>query len=493
MKRLLLSVLALAGLSISGMAQGTNLYVGENYSSTITVYDTTGGSYSVLTTKSLSGGFSGSVNGCYSLSLNPNTQEMYIVYDPGAGASGRRLGILDTISGAVTDIGGGSNLTDIAFYGEELFGTTGNNSGWTFVRVDQTDGSTDLLFSHSPAGDRNCLWANTFSGEGLYKHTGGGGSVITEIDTVTMTESTIITPSPGNVHAGAMKNDSIALVVSSWGGQLYEVNMNTYTWVSVGTLVSSHAMAFNQTPLYVIIDGPTTYCDNDGETTVLASSESATDYQWTMDGSDIDGATDSTYTVMESGVYSCIVDGKETNSVTVTIHTAPTAAFTATPDVIDLGLSAGGAVVEFTNESTSGIDYSWDFDNGFMDDEESPSFPFSIVGTYNVELIVTDPVTGCSDTATNAVEVINTTGLSDLSSQFEIYPTPTEDFVNVLMTSGNNNYTLQLTDLQGRTITEKPITADNKVTFDLSSVEAGVYLIRVFNSSEEAYFKIIKK
>jgi hypothetical protein len=490
MRKVLLTLFTVAtlGFSSESFSQGTNLYVGSQYSSTLTVYDTTGATYTSLTTVDLSGGSSGTINGCFSLSLKPSTQEMYIVYDDGSGPENRRLGVVDTVSGAIADIGNAGNLTDIAFYGDELFGTTGDYTGYNFVRVNQMDGSLTTLFGHSPSGDGNCLWWNTFTGESLYKHTEGGGA-FTEIDTTTMTETTLITSSPGYYQAAAMKNDSIALIISAWSGDLYEVNMNTLDWTFITSLESSHAMAFNLFPLYVIVDGPAVFCDNES-TTVLASSESASDFQWFLDGVSIDGATDSTFVPMESGLYSCSVDGDQTNPVMITVLEAPTASFDATPNPVDLGIDPSG-IVTFVNTSTGGNQYLWDFD-GIVTPLENTTYPFGTVGTYDVMFIVTDDATGCSDTATTSIEVISSVGLDQLSSEFSIYPLPTEDFVTISATNGNGNYQVQLMDLQGRVLENKALSG-SQTTFDLSQRESGVYLVKIFDEKEEGYFKVVRR
>ena len=120
MKKTIQNLLILAtfcGFSNSVSAQSTMLYAGDNYSNQMAVIDTAGATYTVLEYKTLTSD-AGPVNGCFGLSLRLLTGDMYVLYRAG-GAENRNIGVLDTISGAITDIGIAGNLTDITFINDE--------------------------------------------------------------------------------------------------------------------------------------------------------------------------------------------------------------------------------------------------------------------------------------------------------------------------------------------------------------------------------------
>lgn len=94
----------------------------------------------------------------------------------------------------------------------------------------------------------------------------------------------------------------------------------------------------------------------------------------------------------------------------------PTAAF---------AFNASANTVVFQNESEQAINYAWNFGDGTTSTLENPTHTYSAIGTYNVELIVSN----ChySDTIIKEVN-IQTLGLNNLdASMMTIYPNPFEE------------------------------------------------------------------
>jgi gliding motility-associated-like protein len=57
------------------------------------------------------------------------------------------------------------------------------------------------------------------------------------------------------------------------------------------------------------------------------------------------------------------------------------------------------------NYNVYNTQYSWDFGNGVTSTQYSPSYTFTVAGTYNVKLIAKDPLTGCTSEATQVIVV----------------------------------------------------------------------------------------
>ncbi len=485
-------------ISVSSISFGQNwtpLYVGyasvSSIGNQIHIMDTTGGTYTQIGTLTLTNDIGTAVSGCHGLDISPANQQMYILYQDIGLNLNRRLGILDTISGLITDIGVVGNMTDIAFRADgTLYGTSGNPDGRQFYDINITDASTTLLYNHILPTWSTGICYDEANDRVLMTSQGPGAFIA--IDLTTYAETNLgVAGHPGWTTCMKMKNPDEAIVMG--GTAIYELNLIALTWSFIGPLPDFvHALSFGSNGLAVVVNGPTTFCAN--EPSILTLSDTGTTFQWQLDGIPIGGATDSSWVPISSGTYDCVVNGTDTaSSVVITVLPAPTAAFTATPNPIDLGIVPSGNV-DFTNTTTGGNEYHWDFDNGFTTTLTDPSMAFTSTGFYDVMLIAIDTITGCSDTVVVTVTVTNSTGIDELQADFEIYPVPTEGIVYVSMSGGSGTYELELRDLQGKLIELKKVGAESStVYFDLSDYDSGIYLIKVFNREEEGYFKILKK
>lgn len=142
--------------------------------------------------------------------------------------------------------------------------------------------------------------------------------------------------------------------------------------------------------------GNTNFCAGDSVILQAPVSQYGFNYQWKINGTDINGATSSSYKVSASGTYSCVVttiNGCSTtsNSIGVTVST-PTA--TITPNGATT-FCQGGSVILTAN---SGNSYLWS--NGAT----SQSITVSATGNYSV--IVTN-ASGCSATSAITPVTVN--------------------------------------------------------------------------------------
>lgn len=161
----------------------------------------------------------------------------------------------------------------------------------------------------------------------------------------------------------------------------------------------------------------------------------------------------------------------------------------ANKPVADFSYSGNG-MVNFTNASTNGETYFWDFGDGNTSTLESPTNTFSAPGNYVVEL-VTFSIDSCfSDTITKNVNVINT-GIVDgaRTSNFAIFPNPANEKIKIQSTE---NYTsINIIDVTGKIVKQfsKPLTE-----IDVSSLNKGIYFVQIFNEDIKLQtIKLIKK
>jgi hypothetical protein len=121
--------------------------------------------------------------------------------------------------------------------------------------------------------------------------------------------------------------------------------------------------------------------------TITLQSAAGASYVWYKDNVVISGATSQTYSVSLAGVYKVVVTNSSgcsatSNNSTITTIPSPTANFTNT---------ILGNVVTFTNTSTNGNQYLWNFGDFTTDTQFSPIKTYSGGGgTFNVTLRVTN-------------------------------------------------------------------------------------------------------
>lgn len=503
MIRKLLLLLTVVSTTTFTFAQDINpLYVGYRSTGTldgtVNIYDTTGvtsgGTMTLIGALSLTSDIGETIQGTHGLAINPMNQQMYILYQTTAGgSSARSLGILDTISGAITYIGNAGNMTDIAFRNDgTMYGNSGDNIGRALYELDPSDATSSLLLTYSLGPTYgNGFGYDPYADRLLY--VSQSPAYIAEIDLDTYTETNLGFGSPGWSNGLVMLNEDQAIIIGGNNFSLTDFSASTFT--NVGSHPGGnfgHSASFGSNGIAVLVDGPDVFCLN--EPSVLATSDTATTIQWLLDDSPIAGATDSTHIPDASGDYSWIQNGLDTSSaVTITVLPIPDADFTAAPNPLDLAVTTSGTV-DFSNTSTGADEYHWDFDNGLQTTLTDPSISFSTVGDYDVTLVATDTTTGCTDTAVVTVTVINSVGIEELQADVKIYPVPTENIFYIDLQGAENQYIVELRDLNGRLISQQELQAGNTtISYDLTEFESGIYLVRVFNDQEQGHFKVLKK
>jgi PKD repeat protein len=104
-----------------------------------------------------------------------------------------------------------------------------------------------------------------------------------------------------------------------------------------------------------------------------------------------------------------------TSNSLITVEGLPTAGFTF--------LSAGGEV-KFTNTSTNGTSFTWNFGDGSpVSNEQNPQHSYTATGSYTVELTVLNNCGATTIQQTVSVEVTGTT-LPNWLETFRVYPNP---------------------------------------------------------------------
>lgn len=231
--------------------------------------------------------------------------------------------------------------------------------------------------------------------------------------------------------------------------------------------VNTDYSAVNNAPLAQVDPANTaTVCKT--KTIVLsAGSGSGLTYQWKNNGVDINGATNATLTVSDSGHYAVTVTstcGSATSPATaVTVSDLPTADFTFN--------TTTSGVVNFTNNSGNGAStYVWNFGDGTNSNSSSPQHVYSKNGTYTVELIAYNS-SNCTDT-TNKEVSITTLGISNMKSVagISMYPNPTH---------GLTTLRVELTERTDLSVSVYDITGQKAADIMNNKMDAGTHMINI--------------
>ena len=149
---------------------------------------------------------------------------------------------------------------------------------------------------------------------------------------------------------------------------------------------------------------------------------------------------------------------------------------------------SGGGTINFTNTSTNGVTYFWNFGDGNTNTQEHPSNTYAASNTYTVELITFSADSCFSDTITQNINVI-ISGIDDVNNNKEIsiYPNPATDFIQI---KANLKYTSTvIIDITGKTVLD----TGDKNRIDISHLANGIYFIKIIGKEHIYTQKFIKQ
>jgi len=146
--------------------------------------------------------------------------------------------------------------------------------------------------------------------------------------------------------------------------------------------------------------------------------------------------------------------------------------------------STNGNIVTFTNTSSSNmnnpLNYFWDFGDGNTSVLVNPSHTYTSIGIYSVNLIVTDCI--FSDTASFTVP-LGTTGIHENEIyQIQIYPNPTNSYLNFDYGKVINGYNLIIKNIFGQQVFHKRITSQTDYLNSSNWGGNGLYFAHIIDS-----------
>lgn len=175
-----------------------------------------------------------------------------------------------------------------------------------------------------------------------------------------------------------------------------------------------------------------------------------------------------------------LIDGCESQKTPVQaiIYSTPSAAFTWVENSF---------TVTFTNTSTGGGTYLWDFGDGFNSTDENPIHTYASGGSFNVSLTITND---CGQSTHNDNIVVSTVSVYDLEYNIQVYPNPASETININAEIEMISY--KLFDVQGKLILSGNIN-NHDTQIDINSIQKGTYLLQIITKDYTAPFLILKE
>ncbi|MEM9990907.1 MAG: PKD domain-containing protein, partial [Bacteroidota bacterium] len=148
--------------------------------------------------------------------------------------------------------------------------------------------------------------------------------------------------------------------------------------------------------------------------------------------------------------------------------------------------------IRLTNTSENADSYAWSFgDDSPIVSEENPVHTFARNGLYSVTLSAYN--LGCGRSATQSIGIFSTgTNTEYEDYQIRIFPNPAHQSVQVDLSGVNSRNTrLVLTDVRGQVLLEQQQLGASSHALDVSSYEAGIYLLRILGEDWQLTEKLV--
>jgi PKD repeat protein len=194
--------------------------------------------------------------------------------------------------------------------------------------------------------------------------------------------------------------------------------------------------------------------------------------------------TSGSYTVTVTNANACDGAGASTP---ISVNVIPTPVPSATYTV-------NNGVVTFTNTTTNGVNYTWDFGDQSTSVDTNPVHTYTQNGTYTVVLTATNGNATTLCTAETAITItISGLGVEENNAINGLVVSPNPFTSTVHFNGLTEPVQFQLFDMAGKRIAESTISPEAS-TVELTNLTSGVYFAHVTTSAGVSQIvKLIRK
>jgi PKD repeat protein len=152
--------------------------------------------------------------------------------------------------------------------------------------------------------------------------------------------------------------------------------------------------------------------------------------------------------------------------------------------------NAQGNSVNFTSSSENANQFSWDFGDGQMSNEENPIHIYELSNSsYEVQLIATGECS--SDTNTILVQLQPNSIVESSFQSLEVFPNPANTQLTII--SGNSTkFDVQIFSSTGKLIMQID-NCQSPTILDIENLETGIYQVVCSDGQNQKTFRVLKK
>jgi len=335
----------------------------------------------------------------------------------------------------------------------------------------------------------------------------GSCSPISAATTITMSAppTATITPS-GTVNV--CTGNSLLMQANTGNGLSYQWKKNgstingattsSYTAsiaASYTVAVSLGSCSATSSATVLTVTGPSPTVTPSGTVTVCpavtvnlsANSGAGLSYQWLKTGVAISGATLQNYSTSVKAGYT--VKETDANGCSATSATTTIKNFTVKVQISNTGslnICTTGSVT-LNAQVQSGYTYQWYIGNATISGATGTTYVATAAGVY--KYLATTP-DGC--TKYSATKTVTGCKLAEADaasgSSLTLYPNPAHDAATIELVGDDGDYEIELLDLQGQLLMHQHIVVQDgssSIRLDVSTLPAGLYLVKATNSTME--------